>query len=351
MTGAVALGLAGLAGFVALAWAGALGYRALCQRRTRRALLIGPDGIDESGYVRIGGMDQWIQIRGEDRRNPVLLFLHGAGMSMIPFTPLFRDWEKHFTVVQWDRRGTGRTRRRAGRERLTFDLMAQDGVEVAEYLRGRLGADPIILLGHSQGSIVGVMMAQRRPDLFRAYVGTGQITDMPRNEPATYRLAVERARTKANTRALRKLQDLGAPPYPRSQTWIAKQRWSFATDPELQAWSKQAPRLVLTAPGLTPRDIYLFNAGIMSYPQPLYEETMSWSAWAYGSRFAIPVYLLHGAADEHTLTSLVREYFAAIEAPAKELILLPGGGHCAVLAQPAAFLAELRALQMGSIVG
>jgi pimeloyl-ACP methyl ester carboxylesterase len=64
-----------------------------------------------------------------------------------------------------------------------------------------------------------------------------------------------------------------------------------------------------------------------------------------------PVYLLHGEADEHTLTSLVREYFAAVEAPAKDLVLLPGGGHCVVLAQPDAFLAELRALQMGSIVG
>ena len=261
-----------------------------------------------------------------------------------------RPWEKHFTVVQWDRRGTGRTLRRNGRGQVSFDLMARDGVEVAEYLRGHLVADQIILLGHSQGSIVGVLMAQRRPDLFRAYVGTGQITDMPRNEPASYQLAVERARATAHTRALRKLQALGAPPYPRSRTWITKQRWSFATDPELQAWSKRAARLVLTAPGLTLRDIYLFNTAIMSYPQPLYEETMSWSAWARGTRFAVPVYLLHGEADEHTLTSLVREYFAAIEAPAKELILLPGG-HCAVLMQPGRFLAELRALQMGSTVG
>ncbi len=30
-------------------------------------------GIDEAGYVRIGGIDQWVQIRGDDRGNPVLL--------------------------------------------------------------------------------------------------------------------------------------------------------------------------------------------------------------------------------------------------------------------------------------
>jgi len=98
------------------------------------------------------------------------------------------------------------------------------------------------------------------------------------------------------------------------------------------------------------RGIYLFNAAIMSYPQPLYEQTMS---WVQDTRFAVPVYLLQGEGDEHTLTSLVREYFAAIEAPAKDLVLLPGGGHCVVLNQPEVFLAALRACQaqMGSITG
>jgi pimeloyl-ACP methyl ester carboxylesterase len=279
----------------------------------------------------------------------VLLFLHGAGMSMTPFTPVFRSWERYFTVVQWDRRGVGKTRHSRGQD-LSFELMARDGIEVAEYLRSHLATDQVILLSHSQGSIVGVLMAQQRPDLFCAYVGTGQITDMPRNEPAAYQLALQRARTQPGKRALRKLQALGAPPYPRSQTWIAKQRWSFATDPELQIWSSRALRMVLTAPDLTLRGIYLFNAAIMSYPQPLYEQTMS---WVQGTRFAVPVYLLHGEADEHTLTSLVRESFAAIEAPAKDLVLLPGGGHCVVLNQPEAFLTALRACQtqIGSIAG
>lgn len=336
-----------LVGLVALAGAGALGYRAVCQLRTSRALAIdGPDGIAESGYVRIGGIGQWIQVRGENRRNPVLLFLHGAGMTMVPFTPVLRSWERYFTVVQWDRRGAGRTLRRNGREgsgEWTFDLMARDGIEVAEYLRARLGTEQVILLGHSQGSIVGLTMARQRPDLVRAYVGTGQITDMARNEAASYELAVERARATGHRRAARMLAALGAPPYPRPHTWISKQRWSFATDPELKAWSKRSLRLVLTAPGLTLRDIYLFNVAMMSYPQPLYRETMSWSAWSLGIRFAVPVYLLHGDADPHTLTSLVCEYFAAIHAPAKDLVLLPGGGHCAVLTQPGPFLEELRA--------
>jgi pimeloyl-ACP methyl ester carboxylesterase len=170
--------------------------------------------------------------QGEDRANPVLLFLHGSGMSMTPFTPVYREWEKHFTVP---------------------------------------------------------------------------------------------------------------PPYPLARTWLIKQRWSFQTDPELRAWGKRSLRMVLTAPHMSLRDIWLFNTAFTFYPQPLYEETMRWSAWEAGTRFDVPFLIFQGDADEHTLTGLAREYFDAVEAPAKDLVLLPGGGHCAVLMQPDAFLAGLRA--------
>jgi pimeloyl-ACP methyl ester carboxylesterase len=336
----------GLAGVLVLAMAAALGYRKLCQRRVARALVIdSPDGIAESGYVTIGGIGQWIQIRGADTSNPVLLFLHGSGMTMTPFTPVLRGWEKHFTVVQWDRRGVGRTLRRNGKEadQLTFDLMAEDGIEVAEYLCGRLHTDQVILVGHSQGSIVGVKMAQRRPGLFRAYVGTGQITDMARNEADSYPRALQRARASGSAKAVKELEKAGRPPYSLARTWLVKQRWSFETDPELRAWGRKSLQMVLTAPHRSLWDVWLFNTAFSYYPQPLYEETMRWSAVAEGTSFAIPVCIFQGDADEQTLTCLAQEYFATIEAPRKDLVLLPGGGHCAVLMQPDAFLAELRA--------
>jgi pimeloyl-ACP methyl ester carboxylesterase len=336
----------GLAGIIVLAAVGALGYRTACQRRVARALAITtPAGIAESGYVRIGGIEQWIQVRGEDRANPVLLFLHGSGMTMTPFTPVYRDWEKHYTLVQWDRRGTGKTlaRNPGDGDRLTFDLMASDGIEVAEHLCQRLGTGKVILLGHSQGTIVGVMMAQRRPDLFHAYVGTGQVTSIGRGEAETYRLAVQRARAAGRRKTLRELGKVGAPPYPAARAWLTKQRWSFDTDAELRAWGKKSLPMLLTAPDMSLADIRRFNLAFTFYPQPLYEETMSWDAHKAGTRFDIPFFLLHGDTDPHTLTSLATEYYAAVEAPAKDLALLPGGGHCAVLTQPATFLAELRA--------
>jgi pimeloyl-ACP methyl ester carboxylesterase len=101
--------------------------------------------------------------------------------------------------------------------------------------------------------------------------------------------------------------------------------------------------MALTAPHRSLPDVWLFNTAFMFYPQPLYEETMRWSAAAEGTRFAVPFFIFQGDADPHTLTSVAQEYFGAVEAPAKDLVLLPGGGHCAVLMQSGTFLAELRA--------
>jgi pimeloyl-ACP methyl ester carboxylesterase len=267
-------------------------------------------------------------------------------MTMTPFTPVLRTWERHFTVVQWDRRGAGRTLAKNGRadsDRLTFAQMAADGIEVAEHLRRRLNVEKLVLVGHSQGTIVGVLMARQRPDLFTAYVGTGQITDMARNEPASYQLAIERAQATGNAKALRNLTSIGAPPWPSARTWLIKQRWSFVTDRELRAWGKKSTPMVLTAPNRSLRDVYLFNQAFTIFPQPLYEETIAWDSAKHGTQFDLPVFLFHGASDEHTLTSLASEYFDIIEAPAKGLVLIPDGGHCAVLAQPDVFLTHLLA--------
>lgn len=165
---------------------------------------------------------------------------------------------------------------------------------------------------------------------------------MARNEAGSYALAVRRARTPDRAKAARELASIGAPPYPALSTWLVKQRWSFDTDPELRAWGKRSLPMVLFAPHRSLRDVYLFNQAFTCYPQPLYEETMAWDAGQHGTRFEIPFFLFHGDRDEHTLTSLATEYFAGLQAPVRDLVLIPGGGHCAVLLQPDAFLTLLR---------
>ncbi|GIH03731.1 proline iminopeptidase [Rhizocola hellebori] len=336
--------LGGAAGVIALAAAAALAYRRLRQHRVARTLAIDtPAGIAEGRYLRAGGIDQWIQIRGADRANPILLILAGAGLPMEPFTPTLRIWEKYFTVVLWDRRDVGRTRGRngkAGNDTWTFSLLADDGIEVIEWVCRHLHHDKVILAGHSQGSIVGLTIAARRPDLLHAYVGIAQITDMARNEQLTHQLALDRARAVGNRKAAAALER-AAPPYRDVRSWITKQRWSFATDSGMRAWQQTGIPAVLCWPGYTLADVYRRVFGVLALPPGLFAGTISCTPQTLGTRFEVPIFLLHGDTDIHVLPALAEQYVATIDAPVKQFVRLPNTGHLAMLSHPDLFLSEL----------
>src|SRR5580700_9858419 len=158
----LALGLAGILVLVGLAVGGALGWRAHRQLQNAEALALRtPDGIDQGMYVDIGGLRQWLQIRGEDRGNPVLLFVHGGpALSMIPFTyRSMRPWEKYYTIVNWDQRGAGRTyflNDGADQTASGMDQIINDGIQVAEFARKQLHQDKIFLFGESFGSALAL---------------------------------------------------------------------------------------------------------------------------------------------------------------------------------------------------
>jgi pimeloyl-ACP methyl ester carboxylesterase len=103
--------LAGAIGVITALAAGGLAWRTARQRQAAKALEITtPNGIVEQRFIKLGGIDQCIQLRGEDRDNPVLLVLHGGpSWPNAVFTLPLRPWEQHFTVIQWDHRGAGKT--------------------------------------------------------------------------------------------------------------------------------------------------------------------------------------------------------------------------------------------------
>ena len=167
--------LAAIVGGSALLLSVGLLYRALRQWRQRRALRIQtPNKIEEGQFVEIGALTQWIQIRGENRDNPILLVLHGGpGLAFSAFTPIFRSWERDFTLVQWDQPGAGKTLSRNGRaasaDTLTIERTAQDGIQVVEWVLRHLNQRTLILFAASWGTVLGTIMVKRRPDLFSAY--------------------------------------------------------------------------------------------------------------------------------------------------------------------------------------
>ena len=168
-------------------------------------------GIDQTSFVSVGGIDQWVSIQGLDRSNPVLLVVHGGpGESQWPVADKYVPWRKAFTVVLWDQRGAGQTYGRYGARTPEFSLdrIARDGIEVTEYLRRTLGKNKVIVLGHSWGSIVAVDMVQRRPDLFAAYVGTGQVASWEAISNLQFDLALSKARQDGDAAAVAKLTRL-----------------------------------------------------------------------------------------------------------------------------------------------
>jgi pimeloyl-ACP methyl ester carboxylesterase len=211
----------------------ALSYRAIRQHESSSALAIhSPNGIDEAMFVPLGGINQWITVRGQNRDNPVVLFLHGgpgAPTDLLDFS-VAPAWTPSFTFVQWDQRGAGKTFGSGGTVAtdMTIDRMAQDGIELAQFLRGHLHKDKIIIVGHSWGSILGVHMAKARPDLFYAYVGAGQVVNAQENEALNYRRVLAKARTLGDTKAIAELQASGPPPYPAMKALTTQRIWAQA---------------------------------------------------------------------------------------------------------------------------
>jgi pimeloyl-ACP methyl ester carboxylesterase len=316
--------------------------------RTRNAqqyAISSPKGIDEASFVTLGGIEQWITIRGRDRDNPVLLFLHGGpGDVTNPWTfALFAPWEKYFSVVQWDQRGAGRTLRKSGRAvapTITVDRMVQDGIELTEYLRKHLGKEKIIIVGHSFGSILGVRMAKARPDLFYAYVGTGQVADATRSSSVAYNALLKKAKAVGDQRAIEELTHVGPPPYKSSDGSRLQHKCANAFEGADQ-FLYGTLGLTLVAPGNSVQDINDSVEGQVLSGDRLVPQTKSIGPADLGLEFSIPILVFQGEQDFTTPTALAQNYLESIQAPRKAFVPISGGGHFAVFMHSDQFLHEL----------
>jgi pimeloyl-ACP methyl ester carboxylesterase len=322
------------------------GLKFLRTRNARDYAVTTPNGIDEANYVKIGGLEQWITIRGEDRKNPVLLFLHGGPGDATNAWGYagFRNWLKYFTVVQWDQRGAGRTFGRNGAaaaSTITIERMVHDGVELAELLSKRLQKDKIVLVGHSWGSTLGVFMAKARPDLFYAFVGTGQVADPTRNYAVAYAALVERASREGNSRALQELNEVGPPPYKDGKGFAILRKWSNLFE-GADVFLASTLGFALTAPGYSLGDINDWLEGQNVSAEHLVPQTSVLDPKLLGGEFAVPVFVIQGAEDFTTPTSLAKTYLDALHAPRKAFVTIEGAGHFAVFTKQDVFLKELR---------
>ncbi|MGE6699145.1 alpha/beta fold hydrolase [Hyphomonas sp. NPDC076900] len=308
-----------------------------------------PDGIEESYAVRIGGIDQWISVRGKDRNNPVILLVHGGpGSAELAIGWTFqRGWEDYFTVVQWDQRGAGKTWSLNDPETviptLTVDRMTQDVVEMMEHVRQKLGKEKLILLGHSWGTIIGLKAAMARPDLVAAYVAHGQVINMQRNEEEGFRLTLAAAQTDGNAEAVAALEALA--PYPGEltvarigdeRTWSNHYGGLAAYRENASAWFG-AMRL---SPDYDEAVLKNYDTGSLASITALIPELGRVNMDTV-TESPVPVFLLHGRHDFTTPPAASLAWMEALKAPAKANYWFDHSAHLAFMEEPGKVLMTL----------
>ncbi|WP_101926944.1 MULTISPECIES: alpha/beta fold hydrolase [Luteimonas] len=312
--------------------------------------IVAPTGLQEEHRVRIGGIDQWITVRGMDRDNPILLYLHGGPAApMMPAAWTFqKPWEDYFTVVQWDQRAAGRTYRanapNAVAPTITIDRYVADAIELVDWLRATYGKRKIVLVGHSWGSVIGMRVLMARPDALHAYVGIGQIIHPASDEAIGYRYALERARAEDNREAVAELEALA--PYPgtdlRGGRIDAQRKWviHYGGHSAYRDNSDYYFRAQRLSPDYGPDDRRAIAAGSALTLDRILGE---WPQVDFRSvrRVDAPVWMLLGRHDYTTPSQPVADWIATVEAPAKRAVWFEHSAHFAPLEQPGRTLSVL----------
>ena len=324
-----------------------------------------PKGVEELKSIKIGGVDQWVHIRGRNRNNPILLFLHGGpGFSMIGLMDAIqRPWEDYFTVVQWDQRQTGKSYYSADDENnpLTIDQFIEDTEEVILYLRQYFNQEKLFLLGHSWGSAIGMHMAKNHPDWLHAYIGLGQVVNWIDGEGILYNRLLGHAKEQNESELVIMLEaiipSLGAE-FP-----VREKSFSENCDSVREALSRLAGEALmhhfsfddalkmlsfdqLISPHRTLTDVTNSlvgdKAAIFRPPNRFTQEFMDIDLpTEIGSSFELPIFFFTGDHDWQTPKVLSDQWFEQIKAPHKELISFNESSHVVINEEPGKFLMAL----------
>lgn len=316
-------------------------FAASCAGRTPK--IDTPRGIASLEQVNLGGLDQWILIRGRDASEPVLLFLHGGpGSPEMPVMPQYAGGlEDHFVVVHWDQRGAGKSwSADIPEDSMTIERFVEDGIELVDLLRARFGVEKIYLMGHSWGTILGVLIVQREPEKFYAYIGIGQCVDLERNEAISYRFVLEEAKKRNNEKAMRELEKIGAPPYEKHRELAQQRKWLQEFGGAFYEMKyKELVMTALKAPEYGPLDYVKYLYGGYYGTKHLWESILEINFLEQAPSLEVPVYFLEGRHDYNTPWELVQEYHDALDAPqGKEIVWFENSAHSPNLEEPDRFV-------------
>ena len=340
--------LIALVGF-ALVWALLFTYQKYLQSQIRgQTDIFSLNGINSLQKITLGGVEQWLLIRGWDRSNPVLLFLHGG-----PGAPLFSyarkigfdtGLEKHFVMVYWEQRGTGKSFSLSlPDESMTVRQFVSDCYKLSDFLCDQFKVKKIYLVGRSWGSLIGLLTVNIHPELFHAFIGIGQLVHPLRNDSLSYNYTVQLVRRYGTAADIKDVKSIGYPPYNRDQVlrqrkWLTKfEQIQMREKPDRHRYDYRTQ--LLSTPEYSLSDVLLMGI------DPLYSFKHLWNEQFYRinlfeqvPEIGVPVYFLQGRYDYFSPGELVVKYYNRLQAPnGKRLIWFEASGHEPEFTEPEKF--------------
>jgi pimeloyl-ACP methyl ester carboxylesterase len=300
-----------------------------------------PGSVAELTTVRLGGQDQAMMIRGRSIESPVLLYLAGGpGGTDLGAMRADVGLEQDFVVVTWDQRGVGKSYSALDPVKtMTVDQAVADTIELTNYLRDRFDEERIYVVGNSWGSFLGTMAAHQRPDLYHAFIGTGQMVNTVATDTMFYEDTLAWAERNGDTARVAQLRENGPPPYANLLDYelalSAEHDWN--PYPELDA-SKELPFNLFV-----PENSLMDKAnGLRSFLDTfsvLYPQLDEIDFRRDLRELQVPVYLVLGTHEARGRAVPANEWFELLEAPTKELVIFEHSGHRPQFEEPDVFAA------------
>lgn len=296
--------------------------------------------LSEKVYVQINGVRQGMFIESRNLANPVLLVVHGGpGCPDYMLTQAHpTGLERHFTVCWWEQRGAGMSYSpQIPKDSMTVNQMVADTIAVTNYLRGRFKQDKIYLLGHSWGTVIGMLAARKAPELYRAYIAMSQISRQPESEKLAYGYMLKWYKEAGDKAMLRRLgaAPLGSQKYQRLRD-EAMHKAGIGTMHSMSSIVSGIVLPELGCPQYSLAEKLAFLRGLaFSSASGLRKEEWAADLPREVPELKIPIYFFSGRFDYTVAYPLAKAYFNAIKAPIKGFYTFENSAHSPLFEEPA----------------
>ena len=331
-----------LTGFILLVVIGLQVYKAYLKNSTK---IESPNGISLLEAITLGDLKQWIFIRGEDKKNPILIFLHGGPGSPMGGMSSARQFDaeliKHYTVVHWDQRGAGKSYDKSiPIESMTFDRLVEDCNELIDYVRNKFGLEKVFIVGHSGGSIIGIKTAYKYPEKIHAYVGVAQIINHYQQQKISYDLVLKEANKSGDVKIQKAVKEIGPPPYVAPEKEMDKAKYiikygGFIRDKAISQLGAIMLRF-LTSPeySLLEGVKTIGNTGLYFTMNAMWEEIRNIDIASEIQSINVPIYFFQGKHDLIKPSVLVEDYYQKLDAKkGKTFIVFENSAHVPMLGE------------------